>query len=187
MVLAINSSGIPGLSASAAGPQVNLTGGTVVTTGPLAAAGAPGGTITGAAVINGTMFAVSDEGGLFRVSSPTSIAFSNVGTYVASSHELLGIRFAGLSAGPANLQNGAFAQTLFGIDEDGVLYAFDTAGRLLPIFAGGATSVDTGLSGATGITFSNLDYNLWHVQQQSWQRARTRFASYPRRQPRSGR
>ncbi len=112
------------------------------------------------------MFAVSDAGGLYQVNAPTSLAIGNVATYVSSSYELLGIQFAGLTAGPARLQNGAFAQTLFGIDVNGVLYAFDTSGHLLPIFAGGATSVDTGLFGANGITFSTLDYNLWHVSNQ---------------------
>lgn len=166
MVIAINSSGIPGLSAAANGPQVTITGGTVANTGPLKPAGAPGGTVTGIAVINGTMYAVSDAGGLYVVNTPTSLAVGNVGTYVSSSHELLGIRFSGLSAGPAHLQNGAFAQTLFGIDDAGVMYAFDTSGHLLPIFAGGATSVDTGLFNANGLTFSTLDYNLWHVSSQ---------------------
>ena len=32
-----------------------------------------------------------------------------------------------------------------------------------PIFVGGATSIATGVAGATGIAFSTLDYNLWHV------------------------
>ncbi|MGN6135087.1 MAG: hypothetical protein ACTHOU_11350, partial [Aureliella sp.] len=150
MTLAINSSGIPGLTASASGPEVTITGGTVVDTGPLNAAGAPGGTVTGIAVINGTMYAVSDAGGLYVVNSPTSLAIGNVGTYVNSAYDLLGIHFTGLSAGPAHLQNGAFAQTLFGIDDAGVMYAFDTSGHLLPIFAGGATSVDTGLFNANG-------------------------------------
>lgn len=163
MVIAINSSGIPGLSASANAAQVNINGGTVADPGVLNVAGAPGGTITGAAVINNVMYAVSDAGGLFRVNSPTSLSTGNVGTYVSTSYELLGIRFSGLSAGPAHMQNGAFAQTLFGIDEDGIMYAFDTAGRLLPIFAGGATSVDTGLFNVNGLSFSTLDYNLWHV------------------------
>ena len=166
MVIAINASGIPGLSASASNAQVNLTGATVVNAGPLNVAGAPGGTVTGIAVINGIMFAVSDAGGLYSVSSPTSLSVGNVGTYITSSYELLGIQFAGLTAGPAHLQNGAFSQTLFGIDTNGVLYAFDTSGHLLPIFAGGATSVSTNLFGANGIAFSTLDYNLWHVSNQ---------------------
>ncbi|MGN6545586.1 MAG: dockerin type I domain-containing protein [Aureliella sp.] len=163
MAIAINSSGIPGLSATTSGAQVNITGGTVADSGSLNPAGAPGGTVTGAAVINGVMYAVSDAGGLYRVSSPTSLAVGNVGTYVSTASDLIGIHFTGLSAGPAHAQNGAFAQTLFGIDDNGIMYAFDTAGRLLPIFAGGASSVDTGLSGATGLSFSTLDYNLWHV------------------------
>ncbi len=168
MVLAIKNSGIPGMTASATDARVSLTGATVVSTGPLAAAGAPGGTITGAAVINGVMYAVSDAGGLYVVNSPTSFPFGsgNVGTYVSTSYELLGINFAGLSAGPTRLQNGAFAQTLFGIDSNGVMYAFDTAGKLLPVFAGGATSVNTGVFGANGLAFSTLDYNLWHVSNQ---------------------
>ncbi len=166
MVIAINASGIPGLTASASGAQVNLTGGTVLSAGPLNVAGAPGGTVTGIAVVNNTMYAVSDLGGLYVVNNPTQLATGNVATYVSSATDLLGINFAGLSFGPARLQNGAFAQTLFGIDTAGRMYAFDTAGRLLPIFAGGATSVDTGLFGANGLSFSTLDYNLWHVSNQ---------------------
>ena len=46
---------------------------------------------------------------------------------------------------------------LFGITGSGDLYAFDTSGILQPIFNNGATSVSTGLSGATGLAFSNLD------------------------------
>lgn len=166
MVQAINGSSIPGLQATANGPVVTISGGTVTNSGPLNVDGAPGGTITGAAVINGTMFAVSDAGGLYRVFNPTSPGFGNVGTYVSTAFDLVGIQFAGLTAGPTHLQNGAFAQTLFGIDNQGVMYAFDTSGRLLPIFAGGATSVDTGLFGANGLSFSTLDFNLWHVSGQ---------------------
>ena len=38
----------------------------------------------------------------------------------------------------------------------------DTTGKLQPIFAGGSTSVATGLDGATGLALSPLDFNLWH-------------------------
>ena len=166
---AINAAGIPGLSATLNGDQVQLNGGTIDSAGPTIAAGvAPGGIIRGIAVIGNTMFAVSDEGGLYTVQSPTALRTGNVGTYVQSSYELLGISFTGLVAGPTNVSGTTpdgtpYSQLLFGIDNEGRLHAFNTQGRLQPVFANGATSIDTGLSSATGLALSTLDFNLWHV------------------------
>ncbi len=166
---AVNTSGIPGLSASFNGAEITLSGGSIANAGNLIAAGlAPGGIVRGIAVINGTMYAVSDKGGLFRVFSPTAISFGNVGDYIESSYDLLGIPFTGLVAGPTHLSGTTpdgtpYSQLLFGIDVDGNIHAFNTAGRLQPVFANGATSVATGLSSATGLAMSTLDFNLWHV------------------------
>lgn len=161
---AINNAGIPGLSATALGSEVQLVGVVVSNAGPLAQLGiAPGGLVTGIAVIGNTMYAVSDAGGLYRVANPTQITQGNVGTYVTTAYDLVGIQFSGLVEGPVHLQNGQLSQVLFGIDTNGVIHAFDTQGRLQPIFANGATSVATGLTGANGLTMSSLDFNLWHV------------------------
>jgi len=169
VVQAINTSGFPGLSAVESGINLNevtILGATVTaTTGSSRRIGiAPGGFIRGVAGIGGNLFAVSDTGGLFRVSRGE--LFSNragaIGTYVSSSYQLTGLQFTGLTAGPRNVANGAYANLLFGSTVGGRVYAFDTNGMLQPVFANGATFVDTGSSGFDGLAFSNLDYNLWH-------------------------
>ncbi len=180
IVDAINGSGLPGLIAAVnptASDRVQLgNASTFQLTGPLSAFGvAPGGIVTGIAMLGNNvipnnspgafsrMYAVSDAGGLYFVDNPLSFAGGNVATYVTTSYELTGIQFTGLVEGPVHAEHGALAQTLFGIARDGTIYAFDTSGRLLPIFANGATSVPTPLSGATGLTMPSLDFNLWHV------------------------
>jgi GEVED domain/Dockerin type I domain/Bacterial pre-peptidase C-terminal domain len=172
ITLAINTSGIPGLSASVSGKEVQLAGGAISDAGELIAAGlAPGGIIRGIAVINGTMYAVSDKGGLFSVFAPTALRTGNVGNYIQNSYDLLGINFTGLVAGPTHVSGTTpdgtpYSQLLFGIDVDGVMHAFNTQGRLQPVFANGATSIATGLPSATGLALSTLDFNLWHVSSQ---------------------
>jgi hypothetical protein len=161
---AITGAGVVGLSASVNGSDVLVSGGNFVNADtPFRLAGvAPGGTVTGIAVVNGDLFAVSDRGGLYRVGNPTGVNNGNVATYVSTASDLLGIQFSGLSAGPVRLSNGDYAEVLFGTDSFGRIYAFDTTGDLLPVFAGGATSVATGLFNLNGVTFAPLDYNLWH-------------------------
>lgn len=160
----INTSGIPGLSSTFSGAIVQLIGARIQNDGPLFTSGiAPGGIITGATIIGNRMYAVSDEGGLYFVDNPSIPRSGNVGTYVASSFELTGIQFTALVAGPANVNNGSLTQILFGLDNQGNIHAFDTAGRLQRVFANGATSVPTGLFNANGVAFSTLNRNLWHV------------------------
>ncbi len=86
----------------------------------------------------------------------------NIGSYVASSYELRGIQFTALTNGPTLNNGGQLTQILFGLDVNGNLHAFDTTGRLQPVFANGATSVSTGVAGANGLAFSTLSSNLWH-------------------------
>lgn len=162
---AISTAGVTGLSATYNGSQVIISGGSFQSAdAPFRLAGiAPGGTVTGIAVISGTLYAVSDRGGLYRVSSPTGLTVGNIGAYVTTASDLLGIAFSGLTSGPVRLSNGDYRDVLFGTDFRGRVYAFDTNGKLLPVFAGGATSVDTGVFGINGVTFAPLDYNLWHV------------------------
>jgi hypothetical protein len=82
--------------------------------------------------------------------------------------------FTGLTSGPANVENSAYAQILFATGSDGRLYAFNTAGVGQSIFATAAgplsplraTSVAIASAGGgsiEGLAFSTLDYNLWHV------------------------
>jgi len=122
----------------------------------------PGGRVTGIAMIGSSLYAVSDAGGLYVVNNPTATVQGRIGNYVPTSTSLIGLNFSGLSAGPQNIEGGRFANLLFGVTASGDLYAFDTAGRLQPVFAGGATSVNVG-GGTVGIDFSTLDFNLWHT------------------------
>jgi len=73
------------------------------------------------------------------------------------------IRFAGLVAGPQNTEDGLYENLLFGLDNTGRVFAFDTYGRPQGVFAQGASYVDTGLEFANGLAFGNLDDNLWHA------------------------
>jgi len=166
---AINSALSPEITATAVNQFVRLSRGQVTVSAPLTAQGdGPGGTITGLAQIGGVVYAVSDAGGLFIVRNPfsranpiTPRAFTE---YVESSaNDLTGIEFAGLTAGPQNVEGGRYANLLFAIDTDGRLYAFNTSGQLQPIFLDGATSAATGLANVHGLAFSSLDRNPWYV------------------------
>ena len=165
---AINNLGLVGLSASQNGRRVSIVGGDVIAvTGGIRREGiAPGGTITGvAAFSNGTLFAVSDTGGLFAVNNSFAATetFNQVGSYVATSTDLIGLRFSGLTVGPQHVEGGRYANLLFASTIDGMIVAFNTRGELQNVFAGGANRVSTGQFGITGLAFSTLDYNLWHI------------------------
>lgn len=129
----------------------------------------PGGLVTGVTMVGSTLFAVSDNGGLYRVNNVASRSAFNgaIGQYVPQSFELIGLNFTGLTTGPSNipeLTDAAGNPLLFGTTAQGRLYAFDTFGRLRPVFAGGASSIDVG-AGVSGVEFSTLDFNLWNVTQ----------------------
>ncbi len=149
---------------------------------------APGGHITGMAYIPDPndldgdfvfeeLYAVSENGGLYNVHPELPPIFPQLGVktvvtdYIESSVDLAqlfdptttGRRLMGLTAGPPNLQGGAYSGILFGIDNFGRIHAFDTNGTLQPVFQNGSTFVDTNLGGAVGLAFSTLDYNPWHA------------------------
>jgi VCBS repeat-containing protein len=141
---------------------------------PLAIAQAP--YIQGVAMVGSRMFAVSERGDLFQVGtynavtgvvspfSPSSTA--NRGDYIATIADPdtgATITFSGLTVGPRNVEGGRFDDVLFGIASNGDIYAFDVRGRLVPAFANGKSKISTGVAGANGLAFSNLDVNLWHV------------------------
>lgn len=168
----ITGAGFAGLSATPVGNLILLVGAEVsATVGSSIAVGvAPGGTIRGIAGTSGNfgfggeLYAVSDRGGLYRVTAGelASNRPGAIGSYVASSYQLLGIQFNALTSGPDNVDGGRYANLLFGTDTNGTVYAFNTNGELQNVFANGQSSVSTGVFGLNGIAFSNLDYNLWH-------------------------
>ena len=125
----------------------------------------PGGIVTGISMVGTTLYAVSSAGGLYSVAAPTATVQGQIGTYIATSTDLVGLDFTGLTTGPTNipsLLDQAGNPLLFGTTAAGRLYAFNIQGRLQPVFAGGATSVAVG-GGIRGVEFSTLDFNLWHT------------------------
>ena len=136
----------------------------------------PGGDVTGLAFVGGNMYGVSDSGGLYRVINyasesdvypPAAARLRPIATIfdpnTEPGAEPKGIRFEGLAAGPKNVEGGRYADLLFGISRTGDLYAFDIEGVLQPVFANGAITVSTGVSGVTGLDFGRLTENLWQV------------------------
>ena len=198
IVAAIN--GNTPLRATASGNAVVLQGAAFVASAdpPLRIGGtAPGGNFTGLAIVDGVLYGVTgpDEfrqggGGLFRILGPRTNGA--VADYVETSTDLLTggrnafgeptgepIQFAALSAGPDNLEDGRFANILFGMDIFGNLYAFDLTGKLQPVFMNSQPSVPTGIFNATGFSFSTLDMNLWHVTDQRREDAGHGWAEAP--------
>ncbi len=166
---------LSGVSVDEAGSTENsllIDGGTVTTTGNLiGGAQATGGRIVGIELVGNTLYALSDIGGLFTVpQSRLTVPGSNgnnssIADPVATATQLVGldVTFTALRSGPDSVNGGELQQMLFGITNAGDIYAFNLAGELQPIFAGGRTSISTGIAGASGMDFSTLDYNLFHV------------------------
>ncbi|MFV1965863.1 MAG: hypothetical protein ACC628_10600, partial [Pirellulaceae bacterium] len=140
--------------------------------------GGPGGDVTGMDFVDGQLYAVTDRGGLYRVdlfpqfnfSTPFFFFTNNLATYVpGSAIDLMTadngapISFSGLTAGPEEVENGRYAEMLFGISDTGELYAFNTDGELQNIFVNDQSSVSTNIFSANGLAFSTLDRNLWTV------------------------
>ncbi|MEZ6113729.1 MAG: hypothetical protein R3C99_22360 [Pirellulaceae bacterium] len=123
--------------------------------------------LQGLTELNGVLYTVSSNGGLYRINNAGAVLGASA-TYVRTATDLVGINFVGLDAGPPNVEPdpvtgiGKYANLLFGIDANGRMYAFNTSGELQPIFLDGQTSVDTGVTNATGLQFSTLDQNLFH-------------------------
>ncbi len=144
----------------------------------------PGGEVTGMAFIQGTRqhYAVSDEGGLYRVNN----VFSSAGvqgtspgqaslTFIANLFDHndtatpiddTPLPFEGLTAGPVNAEGGRYANLVFAMDINGNMIAIDpenpVPGTLEKVFNDNQTILRTGLSNVQGLDFSNLDFNLWH-------------------------
>ena len=119
------------------------------------------GEVTGLTTVGIGVFGVTNQGELVTpqitgLSAPSRIVLRDPTTNQV-------IRFTGLTRGPSNVEDGRFADLLFGVSTAGVMYAFTSAGEFQPIFPLGASSVNLGVTAPTGIDFSALDANLWHV------------------------
>ena len=118
--------------------------------------------ITGLASIGSQLYAITNKGGLYLINNPSGAASLQ---FIAALKDANGntINFTSLTAGPPDVSNGAYANDLFGVDATGRLYVFNTSGLFQNVLAGGLSSVSLGTTNVTGLAFSTLDYNLWHV------------------------
>ncbi|MCU0876166.1 MAG: GEVED domain-containing protein [Pirellulaceae bacterium] len=183
---AINNALSPAVTAQAVGSNVDLSSGLVIVdpAGPLTTAGeGPGGNIIGIALIDDDsdpnplettqddMYAISDRGGLYKVEldlvdNSNLPDFGNINQvftqYIRTSEaDLRGINFQSLTRGPNSVEGTRYQNLLFGMTDDGEMYAFNSQGILQPIFTNGATSIDTGLNNVRGIAFGQLEANPW--------------------------
>ncbi len=180
MAAAIEANGGGTLSANVepSGKSLSIVGGFIsnvfspnnsLVAGGIPSGGAVGGTVTGAELVteNGvtSLYAITNTGDLFRVSAGElrTVRDGSVGTYVRTATDLIGLNFTSLRSGPVSYNDGELRETLFGMTANGDIYAFNTAGELQPIFAGGRSMISTGIGGARGLDFSTLSYNLFHV------------------------
>jgi hypothetical protein len=165
-------SGVGVNSEGSTGNSILISGGTVTATGNLTSGSqAVGGSIVGVELVGSDLYALSNIGGLYRVPSarlsvPGSTGNNpNIAERIGTATDLAGlnVNFTALRSGPDSVNGGELRQILFGLTDGGDIYAFNLAGELQPIFAGGRSVISTGISGARGLDFSTLDYNLWHV------------------------
>ncbi|MEW4453880.1 GEVED domain-containing protein [Bremerella sp. JC817] len=133
-----------------------------------------GGFVTGIAWSGNELYAVTDQGDLYRLSNngvittdvDDDINLTFIGNYT---DPVTGnpIQFEGLSAGPDRPGDDGVEGlngVLFMIASNGDIYAVDGAGEAQHLFQGGRSMISTGVSGITGIEFGTLTENLWNIQ-----------------------
>ena len=133
------------------------------------------GNITGlafAAMASNTLFAVDDQGAVWKaniggsqsgrgVGGWTQVNLTNISTPTGG--------FTGITLGPQNVEDGVYANIFFASGADGNLYAFNQTGLGQVIFdtdadgvADATSTSSSSLAASTGLAFSPLDFNLWH-------------------------
>ena len=133
------------------------------------------GNITGlafAAMASNALFAVDDQGAVWRANIGGSQSGRGVGawTQVNLTNIVAPLGgFTGITLGPQNVEDGVYANIFFASGADGNLYAFNQTGVGQVIFdtdadgVADATSTSSStLAASTGLAFSPLDFNLWH-------------------------
>jgi len=110
------------------------------------------GITSGLAVVNGQLFGVSSGGRFFVITGGVATVIKD-----------FSVEFTGLSEAPQNLQNGTLRNFLFATTATGQLICFDVFGNEQTVLTSPTgTPVSRVNTGARQITFSPLDFNLWH-------------------------
>ena len=130
-----------------------------------------GGNITGLAAIGTNLYAVTDRGSLYQIlyGTPTPGFYNPNGAtlqWIANINDPTSnqsIAFHGLTIGPPDVDNGAYANTLFATSESGMLYAFDSKGNLLPVFhnASAAATERQSFIQLPGVAGGNTQGSWW--------------------------
>ncbi|MFO0882801.1 MAG: dockerin type I domain-containing protein [Pirellulales bacterium] len=125
---------------------------------------------TGMASLNGQLYGVGNgtgpdvnKGYFYRITPGGASMASNV-------IQIPGVTgLTGIERGPQNLQDGYYSNFFFLTTNTGRIICVDSSGALQTVFdtvgndgIADASSVASNGSGA-GLTFSNLDFNLWHI------------------------
>lgn len=116
---------------------------------------------TGMQWLNGNLYGVSSNGQFYTINPNNGAA-----TFISD----LGFSFTGLADAPQNVQGGMYSDMLFAVTSGGQMVAINSAtGTLATVFdtnndgvANSSVLTIPGASGATGLAFSPIDYNLWH-------------------------
>ncbi len=140
------------------------------------------GTVTGLTAVGSTLYAFTNTGAMVRINASdvgdnagNRNGDRKVGTFLKFVTDEAGdpITFGAATTGPRNLSdafdvngnrtNHDFSSTIFASSSSGRVFTLNTAGDLLDQVGFGETSISTGTSGVSGIAFSTLDVNLWHI------------------------
>ncbi|QDU75012.1 hypothetical protein Pan97_20320 [Bremerella volcania] len=131
---------------------------------------ATGGFVTGMAWIGNKVFAVTDEGGLFLLTSTGGFTIDTnedvQADFITELTDVNGnpLEFASLSAGPSRAGGETgYSDVLFGVTTSGDIYAFDENGAAQFVFHGNKSNISTGLGNINGLQFGTLNENLWNI------------------------
>ncbi|MEZ6135388.1 MAG: tandem-95 repeat protein [Pirellulaceae bacterium] len=165
---AINPAGVASRTGNA---RTNGAGTNIVEFGSFATASTAS-IVTGLAQVGSRLVAVSDAGEFFvtgNIGTGTA-GFGSVAplTTVLDPANGQPLRFTSLESGPDNILSETLGVNLsnivFGTTANGTIWAMDLTGTLQPIFPGGHVSTKTtAAANVSGVAFSPLDVNLWHV------------------------
>ena len=163
------------------------------------------GSITGLSFVGGNLYAVTNTGNLYQILNYSSPGFTPtpnpdnttdyetiksisggpslhyIGTVKTDGTNPTNVDFAGLTTGPKDVDNAAYANMLFGISRTGDLYALGLTTTTNPttgvttttvakqgIFLDSKTHITIpNLTTVSGLAFSTLDANMWHVTDNS--------------------